>query len=144
MTEFLSNMKLRKQLLRASNLAGLAFSNTQTAAAHSISYPLTLHYGIPHGIASSMTLIPLLHINKLSIIESLKKICSDNSITYDELIIKIESIPKSVIENRLSEWGIKQSEIKDIANESFTKGRMDNNIVDLNKSDVENILKQIY
>ena len=44
-----------------------AFTNTKTAAAHSISYPLTIHYKIPHGIASSMPLIPLLNINKDSI-----------------------------------------------------------------------------
>lgn len=36
--------------------AGLAFSNTKTTACHSISYPLTMMYGIPHGIAVSMTL----------------------------------------------------------------------------------------
>jgi len=36
--------------------AGLAFSNTQTAIAHAISYYLTANKGIPHGIASSFFL----------------------------------------------------------------------------------------
>ena len=36
--------------------AGLAFSNTKTALAHSISYEMTLHHGLPHGIACSFTL----------------------------------------------------------------------------------------
>ena len=36
--------------------AGLAFSNTKTALAHSISYDMTLHHGLPHGIACSFTL----------------------------------------------------------------------------------------
>ena len=36
--------------------AGLAFSNTKTALAHSISYEMTLRYGLPHGIACSFTL----------------------------------------------------------------------------------------
>ena len=34
-----------------STLAGLAFSNTKTAICHSISYPLTMMYNIPHGEA---------------------------------------------------------------------------------------------
>jgi alcohol dehydrogenase class IV len=34
----------------------LAFSNTKTALAHAISYPLTLRHGVPHGIACSFTL----------------------------------------------------------------------------------------
>jgi alcohol dehydrogenase class IV len=36
--------------------AGLAFSNTKTALAHSISYDMTLRHGLPHGIACSFTL----------------------------------------------------------------------------------------
>jgi alcohol dehydrogenase len=37
-------------------MAGLAFSNTRTALAHSLSYHLTLHHGTPHGIACSFSL----------------------------------------------------------------------------------------
>ncbi|MBY8823710.1 iron-containing alcohol dehydrogenase PsrA [Sphingomonas colocasiae] len=36
--------------------AGLAFSNTRTALAHNISYPVTLDHGIAHGIACSFCL----------------------------------------------------------------------------------------
>jgi phosphonate metabolism-associated iron-containing alcohol dehydrogenase len=36
--------------------AGLAFSNTQTALAHNISYPITLDHGVAHGIACSFCL----------------------------------------------------------------------------------------
>lgn len=36
--------------------AGLAFSNTQTALAHNISYPVTLDHGIAHGLACSFCL----------------------------------------------------------------------------------------
>ena len=50
------DLALRTEVSRASLLAGLAFSNTKTALAHAISYPLTLRYGVPHGIACSFTL----------------------------------------------------------------------------------------
>jgi alcohol dehydrogenase len=36
--------------------AGLAFSNTKTAIAHSLSYPITLRHGVQHGIACSFSL----------------------------------------------------------------------------------------
>lgn len=52
----LDDKALRERMLKASMLAGLAFSNTKTAIAHSMSYPVTLHYGITHGIACSFTL----------------------------------------------------------------------------------------
>jgi alcohol dehydrogenase len=50
----------RRALLEGSLLAGLAISNTRTALAHSISYPLTAELGLPHGIAASMTLPEIL------------------------------------------------------------------------------------
>ncbi|WP_079490844.1 iron-containing alcohol dehydrogenase [Maledivibacter halophilus] len=45
--------------------AGLAFSNTKTTACHSISYPLTMKYNIPHKIAVSMTLGEVMKLNKI-------------------------------------------------------------------------------
>ena len=42
--------------MRASLLAGLAFSNTKTALAHNISYDITLKSGTIHGIACSFSL----------------------------------------------------------------------------------------
>lgn len=47
---------LRSAAARASLQAGLAFSNTKTALAHSISYDMTLLHGLPHGLACSFTL----------------------------------------------------------------------------------------
>ena len=52
----LENIKLREEIMKASMSAGLAFSNTKTAISHSISYPITLKYKVPHGIACSFTL----------------------------------------------------------------------------------------
>lgn len=59
----LSNLDLRIAMQTASLLAGLAISHTRTALAHSISYPLTLHLGVPHGLACSFTLPTLLGFN---------------------------------------------------------------------------------
>lgn len=51
-----ANLELRAAMARASTLAGFAFSNTKTAIAHSLSYPITLRHGVPHGIACSFSL----------------------------------------------------------------------------------------
>ncbi|MGE8314573.1 MAG: iron-containing alcohol dehydrogenase PsrA [Pseudomonas putida] len=52
----LGNRELRARMALAALKAGLAFSNTKTALAHSISYEMTLRHGLPHGIACSFTL----------------------------------------------------------------------------------------
>ena len=55
----LDSLPLRSSIMQASIYAGLAFSNTQTALAHALSYPLTMRFGTPHGLACSFSL-PLL------------------------------------------------------------------------------------
>ncbi len=50
------NLDLRSGMAEASLCAGLAFSNTKTAIAHNLSYPITLGWGVQHGIACSFTL----------------------------------------------------------------------------------------
>ncbi|WP_026363102.1 iron-containing alcohol dehydrogenase PsrA [Methylopila sp. M107] len=52
----LDDVEKRSRIARASMSAGLAFSNTKTALAHSLSYYLTLHHGTVHGIACSFSL----------------------------------------------------------------------------------------
>lgn len=52
----LGNVALRGRMALAALKAGMAFSNTKTALAHSISYEMTLRYGLPHGIACSFPL----------------------------------------------------------------------------------------
>lgn len=50
------NIEVRSRMQTAAVLSGFAISTTQTAVAHSISYPFTAHYGMPHGLACSFTL----------------------------------------------------------------------------------------
>ena len=139
-----SNLQTRNKLLEAANIAGLAFSSTATAAAHSISYPLTIHYNIPHGIASSLSLVPLLKINMKYIDKPLRAICKKSRFSKEELINKIENIPKNVIPFSLENWGVKISDLEQLTKESFTKGRMDNNIKTLTEINVREILDEIY
>lgn len=52
----------RARLQWASMLAGLCISQTRTAIAHSISYPLTLTLKMPHGLSCGFTLAALIDV----------------------------------------------------------------------------------
>lgn len=56
LVEALGDLELRRRMAQAALWSGLAFSNTKTAIAHSLSYPITLRQGVVHGIACSFTL----------------------------------------------------------------------------------------
>lgn len=58
-----SDSDARADMMQASFLAGLAISQTKTAVAHSISYPLTTIFNLPHGFACSFTLPSILEFN---------------------------------------------------------------------------------
>jgi alcohol dehydrogenase class IV len=52
-------------------------------------------------------------------------------------------IPEGIIDFNLSKWGVKQAEIDDIVERSFTKSRMENNIVDLTSEDILSVVNSI-
>jgi alcohol dehydrogenase len=56
----------RALMMQASTLAGLAISQSRTAMAHAISYPLTANFHLPHGLACSFTLPALLVFNAVA------------------------------------------------------------------------------
>lgn len=57
------NLGAREDISWACTLAGLSFSQTKTTAAHALSYPLTLRFGIWHGIACALFLPAVLEFN---------------------------------------------------------------------------------
>ena len=53
----------RDAMAETSLLAGLAISQTRTSLCHAISYPLTAHFGVPHGLACAFTMPAVLRHN---------------------------------------------------------------------------------
>jgi alcohol dehydrogenase class IV len=131
----------RERLCRASVLAGLAFSQTRTTACHSISYPLTILYGVPHGLAVSLTLNAVGQINQGHFPNDKELFALFHE--YGGIKNWIDMVCDGVINMRLSTFDITENEIPLIVDNAFTGGRMDNNPVTLSKSDVTKILESI-
>jgi len=51
-----SDVAARTNMAEASLLAGLCISHTRTSICHSISYPLTAHLNVPHGVACGFSM----------------------------------------------------------------------------------------
>lgn len=135
----------REAMARGSMMAGLAFSNTKTTACHSISYPLTMHYSIPHGAAVSMLLAPLLKRNLPATKGSEALLNALGVSDGDELAGKIRRILKeSGQPSTLKEWGVKKEDLPHLAALGMTKGRADNNPVAIDVPMIQEILEEIY
>ena len=142
---FAHDFNAHDAMARGSLLAGLSFSNTKTTACHSLSYPLTMHYHIPHGAAVSLLLAPVLNINLKAIPEPQPLLQALRVKDAAELQARINSLlERAQIKPRLSLWGAKEEDLAAIAPQCITKGRADNNPVDLDIATITQILHTIY
>lgn len=139
------NIELRSRIAKGSMLAGLAFSNTRTTACHSISYPLTMLYGIEHGIAASMTLGKILRLNEDALIEKERLLAAFGAACCDEVERMVADIcEKAGIPRFLQEYGVPRDGLEAVVDKAFTKGRMDNNPKEIGKAQLLELLTSIY
>jgi alcohol dehydrogenase class IV len=59
------NLAARSNMLEGSLLAGMAFTNAGVTAVHAFAYPIGAEFHIPHGIANSIMLTPVMAFNQL-------------------------------------------------------------------------------
>jgi phosphonate metabolism-associated iron-containing alcohol dehydrogenase len=139
------DLDLRAKIAYGSLFAGLAFSNTRTTACHSISYPLTLTCGLNHGVAVCLTLGKMLVKNEECLISKhdlLRAYGVTHAAGVDGFILEI--LAKAGISARLRDYGVSPDALEDIADRSFTPGRMDNNPADIDKEFILKLLENIY
>jgi phosphonate metabolism-associated iron-containing alcohol dehydrogenase len=107
----LGNLELRGRMALAALKAGMAFSNTKTALAHSISYEMTLRYGIPHGIACSFPLPMVLQ-------RAIGRRADRDAVLRDALGVELEDAPRYLadfieglgVKTRFSDYGVSAEE----------------------------------
>ena len=125
----LQNLEYRTEILKACMYAGLAFSNTQTAIAHAMSYYITANKGVPHGIACSFTL-PLLIDNIIEKYEFIDK-------ALIEIFGELSSNPlRSILEKlnisiKFSDYNISRKELEELKNSLINNQRASNSLTDL-------------
>ncbi len=136
------NKTYREGMCIGSLLSGLAFSKTRTTACHSISYPITMRYGVAHGFAVAVTLEKIAEINRKVVpeIEWLYGIFGGS----DGFRNWLDSITVDVQPLRLSAMGVGEKDLVLLAEGAFTQGRMNNNPVALEQRDVEEILRSVF
>ena len=141
-SEASNDPELRAKLSLASLFAGLAISQTRTSICHSISYPLTLKYGIEHGMACSFSILEVFKYNSAFIKDDLESI---------KLDLKLD--PYIVLESIIKQHGVNAYLAKSLPNKSIfsgsiedfvTAGRYENNIKTCNRNDLIKIITASY
>lgn len=134
------DLQARGEMALASLTAGLAFSQTRTTACHSISYPLTMLWNIPHGFAAALTLSSVLRRNARAVPEMDKlEAVFDVAEGFDAWM---ETTAHDIQLMTLSAFGIAETDLPSICDLAFTQGRMDNNPIVFTPDEVLDILRE--
>lgn len=120
-----TDIEARAMMLEGSLLAGKAFANAGVTAVHAFAYPIGAEFHIPHGVANSMMLAPVM---KFNMVGNLPKFARMARVFDDEKdALSEEQAAKYAVEalknlasdlnipSRLSDFGIKEQDIPMLA-----------------------------
>lgn len=136
----------RRQMLEGSMLAGLAISNARTTAAHAISYPMTVFYRVPHGIACGIVLPQLIRYNSGAMDPGKETALLYNLgfRTMNELADAVECLMEKLqLPSRLRDLGIRSAHLSNIVANGFRPDRINNNPRAITSADFKRMLKAI-
>ncbi|MGB9617812.1 MAG: iron-containing alcohol dehydrogenase, partial [Desulfomonilaceae bacterium] len=148
------DMDARSRMLEGSMLAGMAFANAGVTAVHAFAYPIGAEFHIPHGVANSIMLVPVMEFNMLANFAKFAVIAevfgapleglSEREAAY-EAIEALRDLSEDLrLPTRLSEFGVKESDIPSLAQGVMKVTRLlANNPRQLTLADAENIYRQV-
>ena len=145
----LNSRKYRIKQAKASILAGWAFSQTQTAAAHALSYPLTLFHKIPHGYACSITLGAIFEYNFPVCKSGMSEVLSvfqhkygTPGSSFKECFLSF--LQACDIPYRLRDYGVTSSDLQRLVSNAFHPDRFNNMVHILSEREVEEIYEAVF
>ncbi len=139
----LNDPNLVKNLVEAAYLSGLSISITRTSICHSISYPLTANYGVPHGLACFFLLPSIFDLFAKTNSVQLSNLVSDLECSSYELSNKLWNIHRDyLIKERLMKYCSKDDIIA-LISDMFTPGRSDNFSIDMNPERIEQLISHV-
>ncbi len=149
-----SNLEARTNMLEASLLAGIAFANAGVTAVHAFAYPIGAEYHIPHGVANTLMLAPVMRFNLVGNVRKFAEIAALMGEMVDHLSDR-EAAERSVaavmaladdldVPRTLSQFGVKDKDIPDLAAGVMKVTRLlANNPRALTAQDAERIYREV-
>lgn len=112
-----ANLNKRLNLLKGAYLGGIAVMNSSGGVASAVSYPLSVYYGVPHGIGGGIFLLYVAKYNCINKYDKYKHLAKytklSKKINSLELIIYLEKIfEKLNVPKKLNKFGISKKDYK--------------------------------
>jgi len=148
------NIAARELMLLGSMYGGMALASAGTAAVHALAYPIGARYGIPHGVANSMLLLPVLEFTFDSCLGRLADIADAMRLetgrldgaekaraVLDELKAMVSDLK---IPNDLGSFGCKESHLDDLSDSASKVTRLlDNNPKEMTLQEIRRVYSRL-
>jgi alcohol dehydrogenase len=133
----------RASMAEAALMSGVAISQTRTALAHSISYPLTAHLGVPHGLACAFALPAVLDFHTGSDDGSLATVAARLGMaSADDLVAAVLGLYEELgVADALRRYIGDGSAIGQLVPDMLTPGRSDNSLRPATQADVQRLVE---
>ena len=136
--DFTSNDRLK--MATASLFAGMAISQTRTALCHSISYPLTMKYQVPHGLACAFSMLEVFKLNESKIKTTLDEMSA--AINFDVYTKLSDIFEKLDLETKIKLYVSDLQSIEALISQMYDVTRSSNNIVEVNNALLSEIISK--
>jgi len=142
----LGDTSARDALSEASLLAGLCISQTRTALCHSMSYPLTAHFGISHGYACAFSMPEVFALAHEFMPELFAPVIAHTGHTStDELLDDVRSLVAQLgVVRVVTEATTSVDDLLALTGDMFTPGRSDNFVAPVDEDTLTHILRNCY
>ena len=145
----LENLSLRDTMAEVSLLAGLAISQTRTSLCHSISYPLTAHFGVPHGLACAFTMPAVLRHNLTAndgrFGRLAKVLCPEEAESNEALLHLFDGLNQQLqVAKQVRDMLGSLETIISLRDEIFTLGRADTALANVTNEDLQSVLVRAW
>jgi len=149
-----NNLEARCKMLEGSLLAGMAFANAGVTAVHAFAYPIGAEFHIPHGIANSIMLIPVMEFNMMGNLNKFSRMAAFFQVNTDGLnqreaaMLSIKAMRELSddlqLPKNLSDYGVKEADLPLLAEGVMKVTRLlANNPRILTQKDAEAIYRQV-
>ena len=148
------DLAARANMLEGSLLAGMAFANAGVTAVHAFAYPIGAEFHIPHGVANSIMLPPVMEFNMLGNLEKFAEMAEIFGEPVQGLslrerprrMVKVirELVDDLQVPKHLGEFGVREQHLPDLARGVMKVTRLlANNPRRITAADAEAIYREV-
>lgn len=147
------NIEARGHMMLAAMMGAVAFMK-DLGAAHSLSHSLSAVSHVPHGLANAICILPVMRYNKAACLDEYAKVAAAFGInTFD--MTKEEAGEKAIeavadlnrkigIPERLSQVGVKEQDLEELADKAFADGCHGTNPRACTRDDLMALYKEVF